>query len=378
MSRHIGSGNRAQSADQCNSARKLACVTRDHKPHRHGPGKRPTDKDDRHGGRNRGADTPRAPSQRQGASARDRSRDSSPVPSRDDSGDRTQPSKAPTKKRPFGKGPFRGPKPFGSRHSPRHGGGHGGNAGGAIPAVDENGDVVRLFGLHAVTAALNNPARRVDKLYATENAERRLAEATGERFPPVTRVSPRDLDRALGADTVHQGVLLDTRALPEPDLVALVTAHRGRPLLVLDQITDPHNVGAILRSAAVFGAAGVVMTRRHSPPLNGVLAKSASGALELVPVALIGNLARALDELKDQGVRIVGLDGGAEARLETMDWSQPTAIVLGAEGKGLRELTRTTCDVLARITTDDALASLNVSNAAAIALHTTALARLSQ
>lgn len=351
-------------------------MTRDQKPHRNGPNKRPTDKDDRHRGRNRRADTSRASAPHHGAQGES---GSSSERAGGDDGAKAPHSKDRAKKRPFGKTPFRGPKRFGARHGSGHGAGHGAGrgGGGVIPAVDDTGDVVRLFGLHAVIAALNNPARRIDKLYATENAERRLAEATGEKCPPVTRVSPRDLDRALGADTVHQGALLDTRALPEPDLIALVTAHGGRPLLILDQITDPHNVGAILRSAAVFGAAGVVMTRRHSPPLNGVLAKSASGALELVPVALIGNLARTLDELKDQGVRVVGLDGGAETRLETIDWSQPTAIVLGAEGKGLRELTRTTCDVLARITTDDALASLNVSNAAAIALHTAALARLS-
>jgi 23S rRNA (guanosine2251-2'-O)-methyltransferase len=117
------------------------------------------------------------------------------------------------------------------------------------------------------------------------------------------------------------------------------------------------------------------MTRRHSPPLNGVLAKSASGALELVPIALVANLSQALAELKDSGFAVVGLDGQGGETIETLDWSQPTAIVMGAEGKGLRELTRKTCDRLARITTDDALASLNVSNAAAIALHTALLAR---
>jgi 23S rRNA (guanosine2251-2'-O)-methyltransferase len=234
---------------------------------------------------------------------------------------------------------------------------------------------IRLFGLHAVEAALKNPARRVLRLLLTENAERRIRDAVGEITSPVEHVTPRDLDRLLGPDTVHQGAALETEPLPEPDWQDLAQSANGRPLIILDQVTDPHNVGAILRSAAVFGASGLVMTRRHSPPLNGVLAKSASGALELIPVALVANLARALEELKDTGFAIVGLDGEAEHTIEGLDWSQPTALVMGSEGKGLRELTRKTCDFLARITTDNAIASLNVSNAAAIALHTALLAR---
>jgi len=235
---------------------------------------------------------------------------------------------------------------------------------------------LRLFGLHAIEAALKNPARKVKRLVLTENAERRLADAIGELKHPVERASPRDLDRILGADTVHQGAMLETEPLPEPEFADLIAEARGRPLIVLDQVTDPHNVGAILRSAAAFGAAGLVMTRRHSPPLNGVLAKSASGALELIPIALVQNLSRALDDLKDVGFVVVGLDGEAEAAIEDLDWSRPTALVMGAEGKGLRELTGKTCDQLARITTQGPLDSLNVSNAAAVALHTAALARI--
>lgn len=235
---------------------------------------------------------------------------------------------------------------------------------------------LRLFGLHAVEAALRNPARQVKKLTLTENAERRLAEALGGSIGhPVEHASPRDLDRILGADTVHQGAMLETEPLPEPDFADLIANADGRPLIVLDQVTDPHNVGAILRSAAAFGAAGLVMTRRHSPPLNGVLAKSASGALELIPVALVGNLSQSLTELKDVGFTVIGLDGQAEGVIEDTDWSVPVALVMGAEGKGLRELTGKTCDRLAKITTDGPLESLNVSNAAAVALHTAALAR---
>ncbi|MCB1485632.1 MAG: 23S rRNA (guanosine(2251)-2'-O)-methyltransferase RlmB [Hyphomicrobiaceae bacterium] len=234
---------------------------------------------------------------------------------------------------------------------------------------------LRLFGLHAVEAALKNPSRKILRLVLTENAERRLVEAVGVLNRPIERATPRDLDRILGADTVHQGAMLETEPLPEPEFADLVAQASGRPLIVLDQVTDPHNVGAILRSAAAFGAAGLVMTRRHSPPLNGVLAKSASGALELIPVALVQNLSRALEELKEVGFCVVGLDGEAQDAIEELDWSRPTALVMGAEGKGLRELTGKTCDQLARITTDGPLASLNVSNAAAVALHAALVAR---
>lgn len=248
--------------------------------------------------------------------------------------------------------------------------------GRAHHAAPGNDGPLRLFGLHAVEAALRNPARKLNRLLLTENAERRLSEAMGPLPCKVEATTPRDLDRILGADAVHQGAMLETEDLPEPEFAALAENAEGRPLLVLDQVTDPHNVGAILRSAAVFGAAGVVMTRRHSPPLNGVLAKSASGALELVPVALVQNLSRALDELKDAGFTLIGLDGTAEVCIEDTNWtSRPIALVMGAEGKGLRELTQKNCDVLARITTDGPIASLNVSNAAAVALHTAALAR---
>ncbi len=251
---------------------------------------------------------------------------------------------------------------------------HGGPARGG--PREEPGGPLRLFGVHAVEAAFRNPARIIKRLVATENAERRLVDAIGPLTLTAEHTSPRDLDRLLGADTVHQGIMIEVEELPEPEFVELAENANGRPLLVLDHVTDPHNVGAILRSAAVFGAAGLVMTRRHSPPLNGVLAKSASGALELVPIALVQNLSRALAELKDAGFTLLGLDGTADACIEDADWnSRPIALVMGAEGKGLRELTQKSCDRLVRITTDGPIASLNVSNAAAVALHCAALAR---
>ena len=236
--------------------------------------------------------------------------------------------------------------------------------------------LVLIHGVHAVEAALANPARRIRRLCLTDNAERRLQAALAARPIPHERVLPKDLDRRLGPDTVHQGALAEAEPLPEPSLAELAEGAAGRPLLVLDHVTDPHNVGAILRSAAVFGAGGLVMTRRHSPPLDGALAKSASGALEHVPVALVQNLARAIAELKELGVAVIGLDGEAPDRLEETAWPERVALVLGAEGKGLRQLTRESCDRLARIATDGPFASLNVSNAAAIALHWAAAARL--
>jgi len=249
------------------------------------------------------------------------------------------------------------------------------------PPAHASGDdgPVRLYGIHAVAAALANPAREIGRLLLTDNAEHRLGPAIAARKARTQRVSPRDLDRQLGADTVHQGALLETADLPEPTLeeLAATSADKG-PLIVLDQVTDPHNVGAILRSAAVLGAGGLIMTRRHSPPLSGALAKAASGGLEVVPVALVGNLARALEELGELGVRRIGLDGDGDITIDNADFGSAVALVLGAEGKGLRRLTRESCDVLARVPSAGSFASLNVSNAAAVTLYAAARARTSQ
>ncbi len=246
----------------------------------------------------------------------------------------------------------------------------------AEPRSSREDGPIRLFGSHAVEAALANPARTVTAIFATENAERRLAQAIAARGVAVQRVTPRQLDRLLGPDTVHQGIMLEVEPLPDPSLEDLVARARcGAPLLVLDHVTDPHNVGAVLRSAAAFDAAGLVMTRRHSPPLNGTLAKAASGALEIVPVLLVQNLAATFAELKAAGLSVVGLDSEAAARLEAESFAGPVALVIGAEGKGLRQLTRQSCDRLCRIATIGPIGSLNVSNAAAIALHLAAVRR---
>jgi 23S rRNA (guanosine2251-2'-O)-methyltransferase len=227
-------------------------------------------------------------------------------------------------------------------------------------------DRILLFGVHAVEAALANPKRTVVRLLATENAAHRLAPLLAKRGLTPEDASPRDLDRLLGPDAVHQGVALEAEPLPPTGLdeVSLEGI-----LLVLDQVTDPQNVGAALRSAAAFGAAGLVLTERHSPPLQGVLAKAASGALDVVPVILVKNLAQALAELGELGFMRVGLAEEATEALEAAPLARPLALVLGAEGKGLRQLTKEHCDRLCRISTQSAFASLNVSNAAAIALH---------
>ena len=223
-----------------------------------------------------------------------------------------------------------------------------------------------LFGLHAVEAALANPKRTVARILATENAAHRLGPLIAKRGLTPEAATPKELDRLLGPDAVHQGVALEAEPLPP---AALDDVDPGGILLVLDQVTDPQNVGAALRSAAAFDASGLVMTERHSPPLHGVLAKAASGALDLVPVILVKNLAQSLAELGERGFLRVGLaEEGAEA-LETASLTRPLALVLGAEGKGLRQLTREHCDLICRISTQSALASLNVSNAAAVALH---------
>jgi 23S rRNA (guanosine2251-2'-O)-methyltransferase len=217
-----------------------------------------------------------------------------------------------------------------------------------------------------VEAALANPRRPLVKLLATENAAQRLGPLLAKRGLKPEPTTPKDLDRLLGADAVHQGVMLEAGALP---FVTLDDVDANGILLVLDQVTDPQNVGAALRSAAAFGAAGLVMTERHSPPLHGVLAKAASGALDIVPVILVKNLAQALSELGERGVLRVGLAEEANEALEAAPLTRPLALVLGAEGKGLRQLTREHCDRLCRISTTNALASLNVSNAATVALH---------
>jgi 23S rRNA (guanosine2251-2'-O)-methyltransferase len=227
-------------------------------------------------------------------------------------------------------------------------------------------ETIRLYGLHAAEAALANPRRRVRAIYATPNAAQRLALTAMPGRPPLHTVPPRDLDRMLGAEAVHQGILVEADPLPEPDFAALESA---KLVIVLDQVTDPHNVGAVLRSAAAFGVEALIMTARHSPPLAGALAKAASGGLEHVPVALVANLARALSQLGEMGFFRAGLDSGGQLMFEDLPAPDKLAVVLGAEDRGLRRLTAELCDSVCALSTAGPISSLNVSNAAAIALH---------
>jgi 23S rRNA (guanosine2251-2'-O)-methyltransferase len=223
-----------------------------------------------------------------------------------------------------------------------------------------------LYGWHSVKAALENPARRVRKLMVTENALRRLRDESIPLPVEPEMVRPDAIAARLGPDAVHQGLLVEADPLPALTLETL--AAEGL-VLVLDQITDPHNVGAILRSAAAFDVKAIVTTARHSPEATGVLAKAASGAIDIVPLVLVQNLARAMNGLRERGFLIVGLDSEGEADLADVPLKAPLALVLGAEGKGLRQLTRETCDSLARLDMPGAIKSLNVSNAAALALY---------
>ena len=202
-------------------------------------------------------------------------------------------------------------------------------------------------------------------MLVTRNAAARLA-VPADRQAAVIDAAPPELDRLVGRDAVHQGVVAEVDPLPERDLADLP---EGDLVLALDQVTDPHNVGAILRSAAALGVVAVIVTRRNAPSESGVLAKAASGALEHVPMLRVPNLARAIGELADRGFRTVGLDSDGEVDLPDAIEAGPTALVLGAEGSGLRELTRKRIDALARLDMPGPIRSLNVSNAAAVALY---------
>ena len=234
---------------------------------------------------------------------------------------------------------------------------------------------VRLWGRHAVEAALRNPDRQHRKLWATREAVAAL-DAELPANLPVEYADVADLGRLVAGDAPHQGLVLECDSLPELFLDEVLGGDPTRPLIVLDQVTDPHNVGAILRSAAAFNAAAIITQDRHAPPESGTVGKSASGALEVVPWLRVVNLARALDEIAEAGYWRIGLAGDGPISLAEALPTGPVALVLGAEGEGMRHNIAQHCDALARLPISSAIESLNVSNAAAIALYAVATRKL--
>ena len=238
-------------------------------------------------------------------------------------------------------------------------------------------ETVWLFGLHAVRDALLNPARQKLRLVLTKNAFDKLEDAVSQAGIEPEIVDPRKFSVPIDEGSVHQGAALEVKPLNWGKLADVAISGQGAPLVVLlDRVTDPHNVGAVLRSAEVFGARAVIAPRHHSAPETGALAKTASGALERQPYLRVTNLAEAMDELREMGFVLLGLDGEAEVTLAEAvaeAGTRPIGLVMGAEGPGLREKTRETCDRLVRIPYPGGFGSLNVSNAAAVALYAVSL-----
>ena len=240
-------------------------------------------------------------------------------------------------------------------------------------------ETVWLFGLHAVHDALMNPARERLRLLVTKNAADKLADAIAASGMAPEMQDARKFGAPLAADSVHQGAALEVKPLDWGRFEDVCAAGAGAPVVVLlDRVTDPHNVGAILRSAEVFGARAVIAPRHHSAPETGALAKTASGALERQPYLRVTNLAEAMEALKRMGFTLLGLEGEADLTLAQgieRAGTRPVGLVLGAEGPGLREKTRETCDALVRIPYGGAFGSLNVSNAAAVSLYAATIGR---
>lgn len=229
-----------------------------------------------------------------------------------------------------------------------------------------SGNRLWLYGFHTVTAVLKNPLRRIHRLLVTRNARARLDMDESHLPCPAELAEPKILDRLLGQKAVHQGIMIETEPLAARKLDDL---HDSSLIIVLDQITDPHNVGAIIRSAVAFNAGTLLTTARHSPQESGVLAKAASGALELIDHITVRNLGEALEKLQGACFQTIGLDSEGPRPLESVFSGKRIALVLGAEGKGLRQKTRQTTSTLARLDISGEIKSLNVSNAAAIALY---------
>jgi 23S rRNA (guanosine2251-2'-O)-methyltransferase len=223
-----------------------------------------------------------------------------------------------------------------------------------------------IYGLHSVGAAMGNPKRQINAIFATKNAAARLPQQVGRRHIAIHDASPKDLDHMCEPGAVHQGVV--AKVAPLPAMAIEDIAPQGL-VVILDQLTDPHNVGAILRSCAAFNVQAVVTQDRNSPQGSPILAKTASGAVEHVPIIEVTNLGRAMDKLKQLNFTLIGLDSQAGHCMDELTIPAPLALVLGAEGKGLRHKTRQNCDIMARLDMPGVIKSLNVSNAAAICLY---------
>jgi 23S rRNA (guanosine2251-2'-O)-methyltransferase len=244
-----------------------------------------------------------------------------------------------------------------------------GRSRGRAPAGASETDSILLYGLHSVKAAIGNADRTIIRLMASRNALQRLdVDMPEDPGFSVEIVEPSQLDGMLPPDAVHQGIVAEALPLPSRTIEDIRDSHL---VIVLDQITDPHNVGAIMRSATAFSAGAIITTTRHSPPEGGVLAKAASGALEAIAYIRVTNLADAIATLQASGYTTIGLDSEGPNTLEDCFTGEKIALVLGAEGKGLRQKTRDCVQSLARLDVPGTIKSLNVSNAAAIALYAT-------
>ena len=254
-----------------------------------------------------------------------------------------------------------------------------------LPTLPDNAKKARsgllLYGYHSVSAALSNRRRENIQLFTTEEAAKKLSAVSTQPLPPINCLARSQLDQMLNskhseqANPPHQGLILHTTPLDQPDFSDLVNfLHTGKPhrrFLVLDQVTDPRNIGAILRSARAFGTDAIILTSRHAPDETGALAKAAAGALEDVPLVRVNNLARALATLKDHFVTLAGLEASAHTSINQLATTTHLAIIVGSESSGLRRLTREACNVMASIKMAESSESLNVSVAAAIALYAT-------
>jgi len=221
-----------------------------------------------------------------------------------------------------------------------------------------------IFGKHACESALANPKRKIKRIYVTDRTKNDIRLAHNHPTPKIINI--REFDKLVPHDSVHQGIAIEAEPLTDHGLKSI---YNENLLVILDQVTDPHNVGAIMRSCAAFGAGAIIVPKDNAPTESGTMAKAASGAMEIIPICKVTNLARAMEELKKEGFWIAGLDGRAKGDLKSANLKGKTAIVLGAEGRGLRPLTQKNCDILVKLPISEKMESLNVSNAAAICLY---------